>query len=431
MNSEDAMPGHLAEKQFLGLARVDIELLLTTGIARALGISALILVSQNLGSHSLGGVVWYLSTTGLISGLAQLGVAPIVAKEIAKMATPTLRRDLSVGFLATSFLCSISISGVIALIQWSSCNYGSCLLNPIFSPLLLTIWGISVTVSSVSQTIFSTQHSKSLSGRFLAIRSLFTTVAIAVASKQHGQQEVFQYITFAEILVASGAIFVIVGTKLKNLRVITSIKAFVSMFRETGLRILGVTVITQLALWIPQTYLAHQPGGLDELGVYGIAARISLVISFIPGVLLSRELPRMSENSNRVPQKWIKEATRVTKRSMKFSAIGFIALIFLIPILQKQTNISQAMFIPVFTCTLFMTFLSSINSLVGVIAISGDLTPEWIVSDLILAVTQVVFGLLLVKEFGAVGLAISGSLAYFASVLYLGLRIRNKVLTCV
>ena len=412
-----------------GLQNIDVYLLLTTGFSRLLNVFALLLATYVFGSEASGQYVWYLASATFIAGIAQLGIGPLVSRELAGESDMELRQLTATGFMYSGLILAVCVSFAIWVLQATTCTFSSCILPVgIFNWYLLILWGTSQTISTTTHTILASRHDKSSSGQFLLFRASITFIAVIIAIACENFSLLLSGMVIAETIVAGTAVVLVRKYTNASISIYRSLKHTLNFVRPVGRKLLFVTFLLQISSWLPQNLLAQSINGLSDLGKYGVAFRISLFIAFVPGVILSRQLPLLSSVYGDNIDGWRPQVMILIKRVLAVSLIGAMAIMLLIAFSKYLLGLDLEIDGTLLIATILMTLMSNANSLAGVISVSAGLTKEWINSDIILGFVQLTVCVALVYKFGGLGIALGNTMAFVFStyVLRSHIAIRMK-----
>jgi O-antigen/teichoic acid export membrane protein len=173
-------------------------------------------------------------------------------------------------------------------------------------------------------------------------------------------------------------------------------------------------------LWIGQAMLARRLDGLEQVGVYAVAARWSTMALFFPATMSSVLLPmfgRLRAADRHADARGL--FWRHGALTAAFStAVAAAVVVFAEPLMRLQGN-EYAVGEPIVMILGLVIVPSAINNVLGHRAVAEGRLRLWVWSDIVLAAALSVGALLLVPVMGGVGLAWSSLIAYVLTCLVL------------
>jgi O-antigen/teichoic acid export membrane protein len=397
-----------------------------TLISRACGLLTSIIVARALGKTGFGEFGIIQGTLLMFGTVAGVGLGTTATKYVAENRSTDLARTGRI--IALSRLLSWSISGALAILLFGLAQPMACktLNAPHLVPqlqagaLLLLFSGINGSQTGV------------LSGfeAFRTIATINTSVGIAgiplmaIAVLRYGLQ---------------GAIFALAITALANcvcnwyaLRMEAARRGIVVHLRgallelpitwQFSLPVLLVSLVLSPAVWLSSTFLTSFKTGYDALGAFSVALQWRNIIVMVPSMLGSVALPTLSNLSGTCnPRAYRKVVLLNLGMTTVVAALATAATLFSAPWIAAGYGPKFGDSIPVIRLMAVSGFMYAVNSVVGVVLSSLGRAWTGLLFVMLCSAAMVCSAYFLVPHFGAVGLALSHTIAYLLHSLWQGL----------
>lgn len=272
--------------------------LLGTVVTRSITILLSFLLARILGRDGFGEYGIINNTAVMIGGFAGLGLGSTVTRYVANL---RMREPERAG----------KIIGLSAIITWlSAVVYGGIFV--FFAPylanktlaaphlsLLLQISSITIAlgvVNSVQTAILSGLEEFKASSLLSTIVSVFQSVLVVVLAYFWGIKGAIIALSISSAISVI-AFNVLSRKKLYNFKIRITLKHATSEWRvllKYSLPSFLSTITVGPVFWISNTFLANQPNGYGQLGVFNAAMQWDTFLKFFPGLLASVILPIMS-----------------------------------------------------------------------------------------------------------------------------------------
>jgi O-antigen/teichoic acid export membrane protein len=379
-------------------------------------------LARILGKQGFGEYGIITSTAAMISGFAGLGIGSTVTRYIAnlKVREPE-RAGRIIGLSSVITWFSAIIYGVLLvfLAPWIA---DKTLAAPHLAPML-QISSIAIglgVVNSVQISTLTGLESFKISSLISAILGVIQSLLVVGLAWKYGVIG-----TVIALSISSGltvvSYYIVASKELKKAQINV---AFRDVWKERivlskySLPAFLSTIVVGPVIWVSNAFLANQPNGYGQLGIYNAALQWHIFIQFFPALASTAVLPVMSEMYGRGDKKG---SINVMWKMMGITGILVIPLAAFIsllsPIIIKGYGNSFSGGHWVIVIVVFTTVLSSISSHLGTFfAASGKM---WIAFTINIAwgLTFVILSYFLVK-WGAEGLAIAKFVAYFFHFLW-------------
>jgi len=180
--------------------------------------------------------------------------------------------------------------------------------------------------------------------------------------------------------------------------------------------------------WISNTILAHQENGYSELGIFNAANQWRMAVMFLPSVIGRIVLPLLSNTLGKSQRDYLK----ILKLNLLANGLATLLLSLLIALMSSQIMNAYGSTFSSGSVVLIILVLTtipiSLNDVIGqAIASQGQM---WIGFSFNLAWAIVLLSSFsLLREFGALGLALSYLIAYIFHTVVQGFFVWNKLST--
>jgi O-antigen/teichoic acid export membrane protein len=180
----------------------------------------------------------------------------------------------------------------------------------------------------------------------------------------------------------------------------------------------------QAAIWFTQSLLLLRADGLSENGAFGLASRLSLLVSFLPVALATASVSFIGQQTDAA------QAHAMAKRIIK---VGICASLVAMALLGSMAAYLNDLFGTGYaehastTALMALAGLAvSTNALLGNTAVGMGRVREWVTSDIVLAIAMAVTASLLIPRYGPDGAAITHLLSYGISAGFLAWKLRTN-----
>jgi O-antigen/teichoic acid export membrane protein len=161
--------------------------------------------------------------------------------------------------------------------------------------------------------------------------------------------------------------------------------------------------------------------GLQEVGHYTAATRLTEVWYIVPTIFVSTFLPkllRLKNNPQEFAQKFRLLFKWIMLSSFFLSLFLWLSASSLIPLLYGQKYLASVPILAIHAWTVFLVFIATLNNMWLIIY---DQQTEILKRSLIGAGMNIIFNIILTKHFGLIGVAISTVVCYFITAFVMDL----------
>lgn len=393
-----------------------ITLLLSFVLARILG-------KERFGEYGI-----ILSTSAMISGFVGLGIGSTVTRYIAGLKSREPERVGKIIGLSTILtLISAIIFGCVFYF-FAPLLALHTLAAPHLTPILqissITI-GLGV-INSVQTSTLTGLESFKISSIISTILGIFQSVLVVFFAWKEGVKGAIIALSISSVITV--IIYYIISRKeLHSVNInVTFRKAWTEwhVLIKYSLPAFLITITVTPVIWASNAFLANQPNGYGQLGIFNAALQWELIVQFLPALFSTAILPVMSDMYGKGD---IKGSLNIMWKMMRYISIYVIPLAIVIsllsPIIIKAYGSSFEGGHWVIVIIVFSTVFSTISAQLGnFIAASGKM---WIGFGIncSFGVTFLFLSHYFVK-WGAEGLATAKLISY-CSHLILSLSICN------
>ena len=408
----------------------------TVGTVATRSITVLLsfILARILGKDGFGEYGIITSTAAMIGGFAGLGLGSTVTRYVANL---KIREPERAG----------KIIGLSSLITWfSAVIYGAVfiyfapwlaqktLAAPHLAPMLqissITI-GLGV-VNSVQVSTLTGLESFKVSSILSTIFGIVQSLLVVLLAWHAGVKGAVIALALTSCLTVI-AYYIISRRELRNTHIKVTFNEAWSEWRvlvKYSLPAFLSTITVGPVIWASNAFLANQPNGYGQLGIFNAAQQWHTFIQFFPALVSTAVLPVMSDMYGRGDKRG---SINVMWKMMKITAILVIPLAILVsllsPLIIKGYGSSFAGGHWVIVIVVFTTVLSSIAAHLGTfIAAAGKMWIGFAINSA-WGLAFIILSYYLVK-WGAEGLAAAKFMAYvlhFTWALIVCITISNKL----
>lgn len=375
-----------------------------------------------LGLSGYGGVAIVLSTITIVIGFAGLGLGVVITRFVAHYREKNPQRAES--HLSSEIIFS-GLSG--ALFSLAILFLGSWLAESVLGhhslTVLLRIGAPLVFFGTLTNAGFaglSGLHEFRLLGILKGLRGFLDAILMIVGCLLGNSIGAMVGFCIAEAI-SCLLITAFVFRRAPSQNISVSPRIDRRIIREAVRFAVPVYLTSSLinfATWFVLLLLAHQPGGLEAVGVFNLATRFYLLILFAPTILSTLYFPILTSLAS-MNRKIEYKDTLITFISVSLIVTAISAAgisLFMPTLLRLFAPHHQRIIVTLWVLALASVF-SALNTVLSSIAISIGKVWWWFVSDFVLAVAMILTGDLLVTRDLAVGVAWSYVMAYLASCI--------------
>lgn len=397
--------------------------------ARAAGLVSSLAAASLLGATDFGRYALLLAATTVLASLGGIGFAAPVTRSVAKASGSPEPGTVPTGALLVASATLTTLGLATVLVCWP----GSGLVTlpgggDWLSVLAVGVWVVGMGCNPLFVAVLVGLQEYRRSAILTSARGLLVAVAVTLACLSVPTAEAAAAATAMAEVLSAGLAFV--WLRRRSVLVHSSRRAWAAGARllKVGFAAGAVGLAIQASMWVGQVLLSRTPDGLAAAGLFLLATRLMLAVTFVPNALATVVLPRISRMG---------AASREDPRAVSASYIALTAGIATVAAVVVTT--ASIWFAPrldedyggnALALALMgaLAVLISLNNVYGSVVVARGFMAVWIGSDVALAVALVGFAAVLVGALGVAGLALAHVVAYALSigVLVMGSRLSRE-----
>lgn len=393
-----------------------------TAVARLVALVATVAVVRILGPTRFGGLALIQTTAAAMATLSGLGLAFATTRFVAQHLESDRRR--AGGYLTSAaILCVLSgtIFGLAVVVfspQLATDLLGKRSLTTAVAmagPLLLFSPLADILIAGIT----GLQRFRTL-GWAQAARGVLDGVLLIVGALSGGiVGGILGYVVAEAIACLIAGVAVHRATRAETIELHLGLDRTVlpSLIRF-ALPSLSTALLLNVSLWLGQIFLAHQPGGLDSVGVFVFAQRFYLAAMFLPQVIGTVLFPMLSSLVGTGRFSRFRQLFRAYLGVTMFLATLAAGALFLlagfVTALRGHGGAADARTLGILA---FAAIPSALNNALGQAAVALRRIGWWLFSDVVLAIVFLGVAWLLVPSHGSVGLAVAYLVSFIATCL--------------
>lgn len=406
------------EKTGVNLLRASVWTAMGTVAARSLGVVTALALSLILGASGYGQYSLLLSTATLCAGVGQMGLQSVITRDLARDGR-TPKEEIASTSLYLMMGAAALVSMCVAFLAYSVPFLRPLLVAAGPSLWLLVPWSVALVVNNQVVASLVGIRRFGQSAALSALRGLVVATGLVAASLSNDLSVVLPAAAAAEAVAALLSGYVLGRNKLLRLHVnLPYVRQILRVGVGAGIASLSIQVVT----WGAQTYLANQPDGFAQVGVFALGVRLGLVASILSNSLVTTLLPFLSAEGNTV------SARKALLLPISLAALSSLMTSLLLPFISLYWPSEYLDHRGVLALMLLLSVFAAANTSVGSLAVARGRLRHWVVSDLLLSLSMALCAAALVPPYGASGLAIAQMAAYSLSVTYLAVMMRREEL---
>ena len=397
-------------------------IVLSFGLARILG-------KEGFGEYGI-----INSTTSMISGFAGLGIGVTVTRYVANLKERDPQRAGKIIGLSSiiTWLSAVAYSGtIIYLAPWLA---NSTLAAPQLAPML-QISSIAIglgVVNSVQVSTLTGLESFKASSIINTITAVLQSVLVVIFAWYAGVKGAVIALSLCSAVTVT-VYYIVSRRELNDWKIKVTFKKVWHEWRilvKYSLPAFLSTITVGPIIWASNAFLANEPNGYGQLGIYNAAIQWDTFVQFFPAVVSTAVLPIMSDMYGRGDKKG---SMNIMWKMMRITSLLVIPIALIVsllsPYIMKAYGNSFISGHWVIVIVVFTTVLYTISGQLGsFIFASGKM---WLGFGLntIWGITFLLLSYFMVK-YGAEGLAGAKFLAYFLHfilVFYYCLKINKNL----
>lgn len=272
--------------------------MLGTIVTRSITMVLSFVLARILGKDGFGEFGVINNTTAMIGGFAGLGLGSTVTRYVANLKTREPERAGKIIGLSAIFTWLSAVGYGIILIFFAPFLADKTLAAPHLT-VLLQISSLTIAlgvVNSVQTSILSGLEEFKASSILSTIVGVFQSLLVVIMAYLWGIKGAIIALSISSLI--SVILYnVVIGKKLSNVDIRVTLKESFSEWNvllKYSLPSFLSTITVGPIFWISNTFLAHQPNGYGQLGVFNAAMQWDTFLRFFPGLFASVILPVMS-----------------------------------------------------------------------------------------------------------------------------------------
>lgn len=393
--------------------------------ARAAGLVSSLAAASLLGATDFGRYALLLAATTVIASLGGMGFAAPLTRSVAKASGSADPGTVPTGAVHVAAVTLSTLGVATVLLCWP----GSGLVElpgggDRLSVLSVGIWVVGMGCNPLFVAVLVALQEYRGSALLTSARGVLVAVAVTLACLTVPTAEAAAAATASAEVVSAGLAYI--WLRRRSVLVPSSRRSWAAGARllKVGFAAGAVGLAIQTSMWIGQVLLSRTPDGLAAAGLFLLATRLMLAVTFVPNALATVVLPRLTRMG---------VSSREDPRAVSFSYVALTAGIATVAALAVTT--ASIWFVPrldedyagnaqALALMGVLAVLISLNNVYGSVVIARGFMGVWIGSDVMLAVALVVSAAALVGGLGVAGLALAHVVAYALSigVLVIGSR---------
>lgn len=389
---------------------------------RSITIFLSFILARILGKEAFGEYGIINSTAAMISGFTGLGIGVTVTRYVASLRVREPERAGKIIALSSVITWFSAILYGAVFIYFAPWLATTTLNAPQLAPML-QISSISIGLGVVNGVQISTLtglESFKISSILSTIFGIVQSILVVVLAWYIGVKGAVIGLASTSFLTVI-AYYVVSRRELHNAKIKITLNDIWSEWRilvRYSLPAFLSTITVGPVIWASNAFLANQPNGYGQLGIFSAALQWDAVVQFIPGLVFTAVLPVMSDLYGRGE---IKGSIVLMWKMMKFTALIVIPIAIFVsllsPIIIKGYGSSFAGGQKVIVIIVFTTVLSSISTSLGYFITA--IGKMWILFAINAAwgISFIVFSYYMVK-WGAEGIAGAKFFAYALHFLW-------------
>lgn len=396
-----------------------------SGAGRAVGLVSALGGAAVLGSAQYGAFTFLATTATLVSSLGVLGFGPLVTRAVASR-SPTPRVDQ----LAAAVLCIVTalllvvglcLAAVVNIADLDTSWPGYRLLHGTGVGTVV-VWATGAGLSAIVTAVI-TGHRRFVPATMLTLaRSVAVGGSAFVTSVTTGRAtDAATAAGVAELLVAAAGVALLRRERYLQPFQWRSLVAPVASLTRGAVPAGAASLSIQAAIWFTESLLLLRPDGLSENGAFGLASRLSLLVSFLPVALATASVSFVSRQP---------DAAQARALAKRIIMVGFgaslVAMVMLVGTAAHLNGLFGTGYSEHASTTALMGVAGlavSANALLGNTAVGLGRVRDWVASDIVLAASMTIAAYVLIPPTGPDGAAITHLLSYGISAGYLTLRL--------
>lgn len=390
--------------------------------ARVAGLVSSLVGASCLGADQFGNYALLLSVTTVLATLGGMGLAAPLTRAVAR--EPSADGSLAVGagtVVAAAVVLSALGLGTL-LICWPGAGVASLPgATEGIAVVAVAIWAVGMGCNPLIVAVLVGLQRYRASAVLTVLRGTTVATAVVAASLLHPTAAAAAMGSAAAELVAAGAAFwwMQAGRASRSPRSAAS-RAGVLKVLRVGLFAGVVGLGIQASMWVGQVLLSRTPDGVAQVGLFLLASRLVLAVTFIPNALATVVLPRLSgATSGSMPLQKSGTAGAYLLVTLAVTSVAASGVTLLSLIVLPRVDASYAGNVLFFVLMGALAVLMSVNNVSGSVVVARGNLRAWIWSDVALASALLLSALLVVSGMQVTGLAFAHVVAYAASLVVL------------
>ncbi|MGY1802943.1 hypothetical protein ACI78T_06655 [Blastococcus sp. SYSU D00922] len=376
-----------------------------------------------LGAGGYGTYAFILATVGLSAGVGQLGIAPIVSREIARTEKPDAGAFATVVIGTTATTSAVIAAVSIVVIKLFDVGSVASTVD-VWLAVGIVAWAMASGVSTIAQAILVGRQWFSSAALVLALRSISISAATVAGALSGDFRQTTIPVLLTECGVAIGTLLYLRYRGLLRLDARSfDARAKLAHVMRIGSSSGFASLMVQVSFWGGSAWLMSQPGGAAANGAFAVALRIALGASVIPAALTTVLVPLLSSGRPDISRR------DSTVMPSAVAALCALAVSLVMPYLFDTWLHDYGDFAAVFFVMLAGIVPVVMNETIGAVALAGGHIRAWVVSDVVLATVAALVYWPTVPAAGALGLAVAHVAGYTVSIGVLSwavLRLRRS-----
>jgi O-antigen/teichoic acid export membrane protein len=416
----------------VGITRSSGWLLSGAVVSRGAMLVASVVVARTIVPAEFGQLNLMQTAIALLSGLAGLGLAIAVTRQVAE--ARAVDPEVAGRYLGSVLVLTLAGGVVVA----AALAVG----REFFAGVLLQDRALGALVAAAAAAVLFAALNTAIQAALLGLEALR---AMALAQWLQGIASACGLVAGATANAVTGALLGFSAGQ-----ALAAIAAFALLRREASTRALVISyrlerrelrqlwrygmptfcafLVVASAMLVGQIVLSHQHDGYAQVGIFNNAYRWHLAILFVPSALAPLLVPVMTRLGARMRGP---EAASLFRRSMwgmlVLSAVPAVVIAAAAPLVLGLSGDFYARHPLPLIILAAAGVPAALNNVLSTTGVGLGLMREWLISDIVLAVVLVGTAALLVSSSQASGLAIAYLAGYVATDLALGAPLTRRL----
>jgi O-antigen/teichoic acid export membrane protein len=402
---------------------------LGTFSARGIGFVTSFVAAAAIGASEFGQYALLLAVTTVIASAGGMGLATPLTRSVAAAQTQRDAAAVATGAIHAAARALTLLGVLVLLLCWPAWG----LLHPPgaegeLAVVAVAVWVLGTGCNPLFVGTLVGRQRFAASAKLTAIRSVGVALGTVVGcSLAPSAAATAMGSALGELAIAGGAYVIGIRQGWLTKRGRTDLRASRQVMR-VGLAAGAAGLAIQISMWVGQVLVSRSVDGLVATGLFLLATRLTLAVTFIPNALATVILPRLtSEQSSQRDPRELSRPYLVATLALACAAAALVGALSVV--LAPRLHEEYAAYSSTLVLMAVLAVLIALNNFYGSVVVARGRTTLWVASDFALAAVLLTVALVFVPAYGAAGLAAANLVAFAVSigVLIQGLRVRRTM----